>query len=104
MQWNMFYSTSRCAVGQNVNEVQIKMPSLYPITTSYPLVLFAFYHHSNSIVIVTLLASGVASVDDWRGDYSYIVFCIINFFVNLSLLRSEDTRYCKPPNIGPGLI
>ena len=24
--------------------------------------------------------SGVASVDNWRGEYSCIAFCIINFF------------------------
>ena len=37
-------------------------------------------------------SSGVASVDNWRGEYSYIVFYIINFFWNLLLLRSVNTR------------
>ena len=29
---------------------------------------------------VTFIDSGVASVDNWRGEYSYIMFCLINFF------------------------
>ena len=48
--------------------------------------------------------SGVASVDNWRGEYSYIVFCIINFFWNRLLLRSVNTNIWifAPPIIDAG--
>ena len=35
---------------------------------------FTYFYHDD------LTASGVASVDNWRGEYSCIMFCIINFF------------------------
>ena len=40
----------------------------------------------------TFMNSQVASVGNWRGEYSYIVFYIINFFWNLLLLRSVNTN------------
>ena len=48
--------------------------------------------------------SGVASVDNWRGEYSYIVFYIINFFWNPLLLKFVNTNIWifAPPIIGAG--
>ena len=50
------------------------------------------------------VTSGVASVDNWRGEYSYIIFCIINFFWNWLFLRSVNTNVWifAPPIIDAG--
>ena len=50
------------------------------------------------------LFSGVASVDNWRDEYSYIVFCLFNFFWNLLFLWSLNTNIWifAPPIIDAG--
>ena len=42
---------------------------------------FCFLHHS-----------GIARLDNWRSEYSYIVFCLINFFWNPLFLWSLNTN------------
>ena len=49
-------------------------------------------------------SSDVASVDNWRGEDSYTVFCIINFFWNLLFLRSVNTNIFAPPIIDAGYV
>ena len=48
--------------------------------------------------------SSVARVDNWRGEYSYLVFYMINFFWNLLFSRSVNTtmRIFAPPIIDAG--
>ena len=43
---------------------------------------------STKALIYFTIRSGVASVDNWRGEYSYMVFCLTNFFLNPLFLWS----------------
>ena len=38
------------------------------------------FEHLTRLNRMESIRSGVASVDNWRGEYLYNVFCIINFF------------------------
>ena len=48
---------------------------------------------STKALIYFTIRSGVASVDNWRGEYSYIVFCLTNFFLKSIFLMVFELKY-----------
>ena len=61
-------------------------------------------HHKYHTNYIT--NSSVASIDNWRGECSYIVFCLTNFFWNPLFLWSWNTNIWifTPPIIDAGCI